>query len=130
MFNNLVWDGQNLKKIRGDLTQRKIATDLNISHFTVSSWETNKQRPSDENVVALAEYFQVDTTDFFEQNKSSRLTVPLGTIDPEQSINSDSATLIEDPAPSLLYFEYVDNFRDGALLLSDGDGNFFKAVQL
>jgi len=130
VFDDLVWDGSNLKTIRGNTTQRQIAQELNISQFTVSAWETNKQRPEDDNVVALAEFLQVDPAEFFmaqsEPRKSSKISVPLGTIDPEQvpyPTNGEES----DTSP---FYMYVDTFKDGSLMLKNAEGRFFKASEL
>lgn len=53
--------GENLKKIRQEhkLTQVELANMLGISQKSYSHWETQKTEPSYENLVKLADLFDV-----------------------------------------------------------------------
>ena len=53
--------GENLKKIRQEhkLTQIELANMLGISQKSYSHWENNKTFPSFENLVKLADFFEI-----------------------------------------------------------------------
>jgi DNA-binding XRE family transcriptional regulator len=57
----------NLKGLRGihKLTQQELADALQISKSTVQNWETNKSKPSQENVDKIIEYFEINYSDLF-----------------------------------------------------------------
>ena len=45
-----------LKKLRGDISQQKIADKLGIKQSTYAMYETGARRPSDENKRKIAKY--------------------------------------------------------------------------
>lgn len=53
--------GEKLYKLRKQksLTQETVANELNVSRQSVSLWETNQSSPSIENLIALANLYQV-----------------------------------------------------------------------
>lgn len=53
--------GQQIKKVRSDnqLTQEEMASKLNVSRQTISSWENNRNLPDLELVVQIAEKFNL-----------------------------------------------------------------------
>lgn len=55
--------GKKLKECRQDakLTQAQLAAMLNVSKTTICQWETHKQEPGLEDVVRIAQIFQVST---------------------------------------------------------------------
>lgn len=57
--------GQKLKELRTGkrLTQAQAAEIFTVSKTTICQWETSKQEPCLEDIVAIAKYFEV-TTDF------------------------------------------------------------------
>ena len=44
---------------RENISQKELGDKLNISHYTISSYEKGRSEPSDEIKVRLARYFQV-----------------------------------------------------------------------
>lgn len=48
---------------REDISQKELGEKLNISHYTISSYEKGRSEPSDELKVRLARYFGV-TVDY------------------------------------------------------------------
>lgn len=44
---------------RENISQKELGDKLNISHYTISSYEKNRSEPSDETKVRLARYFGV-----------------------------------------------------------------------
>ncbi len=61
---------KGLKQIRKErnLTQLKVAMDLNISREALSHYENNKREPSIELIVKMSEYFNV-SIDFLINGK-------------------------------------------------------------
>lgn len=61
---------KGLKQIRKErnLTQLKVAMDLNISREALSHYENNKREPSIELLVKMSEYFNV-SIDFLINGK-------------------------------------------------------------
>lgn len=57
---NMVF-GKKLKELRNErsLTQEQLAQILNVSKTTICQWETFKQEPSLNTLVAIAYYFDV-----------------------------------------------------------------------
>lgn len=54
-------DGERLQELRKDrgLSQKQLAAMLNLSEFTISSYEHGKTEPSDETFCALCDIFNV-----------------------------------------------------------------------
>ena len=53
--------GERLKEVRGDHgdTQHDLAEKLNVSQFTVQSWEQGKSSPSHEFLVKICKLYEV-----------------------------------------------------------------------
>ena len=49
--------GDQLRKLRGNVSQTKIAQDLEISQTAYNKWESNKSKPTVSNLIKLAEYY-------------------------------------------------------------------------
>jgi transcriptional regulator with XRE-family HTH domain len=62
---NAVAIGEKLKKLRGDVTQRKVANDVDISVSALSMYETGKRIPRDEVKLRLSEYYGVSIEKLF-----------------------------------------------------------------
>ncbi len=56
---------KNLKSLRvsGDISQEKLAKELNVSVKTISHWETGYSEPSLSQLVHLAAFFDVTLDD-------------------------------------------------------------------
>lgn len=63
--------GHIIAKLRSEkkLSQKQLASNLNISTGVVGLWETDKRLPSFECILALADYFKVSTDVFFEKDR-------------------------------------------------------------
>lgn len=80
--------GDRLKEIRGDFgdTQQDLANKLNVSKFTVQSWEQEKSSPSHELLVKICRLYGV----------SSDFLLGLSDVDPvfsarrEQKLNDEN----------------------------------------
>ncbi|MDE7306872.1 MAG: helix-turn-helix domain-containing protein [Clostridia bacterium] len=55
--------GQKLKELRNEknLTQLQLAKVFKVSKTTICQWETSKQEPDFDNLVAISKYFDVST---------------------------------------------------------------------
>lgn len=54
---------------RSGLTQKELAKGLNIAESTVSMWETGRREPEQENMEAIADYFNVNMDVLFGREK-------------------------------------------------------------
>lgn len=54
-------DGERLQELRKDhnMSQKELAAKLNLSEFTISSYEHGKTEPSDDTFVSLCDIFDV-----------------------------------------------------------------------
>jgi transcriptional regulator with XRE-family HTH domain len=59
--------GQRLRRLRGDRSQREVATGLGIPPTTLSTLENQETVPRGETLQKLAEYFKVPMSYFFRQ---------------------------------------------------------------
>lgn len=57
--------GENLRKARGDKTQKTVAEDNNISVSSVAMYEAGERMPRDEIKVKLANYFGKSVEELF-----------------------------------------------------------------
>ena len=57
--------GDNIRKYRkeNNISQEKLAEELDVTRQSISLWENNQTQPSLENIVALAKIFKVTTDD-------------------------------------------------------------------
>lgn len=55
--------GEKLKELRveNQLTQNKLAQIFHVSKTTICQWETGKQEPSIDSIIAIALYFDVSS---------------------------------------------------------------------
>ena len=64
--------GTNIKGIREDkkLTQEQVADALDVSFQAVSSWERDEYKPDLDNLIKLAELFDVSISAIAEEKKN------------------------------------------------------------
>ncbi len=55
----------SLRKGKG-VSQERLAQELGVARFTVSRWETGAVQPTTENIMALCEFFGVESNYFFD----------------------------------------------------------------
>ena len=97
--------GERIKKIRllKGLTQKELATELNISHQSVSKWERAESIPNTFQLIALSKVFSV-TTDYlllgnhrqFEGSHSSGAVKPIEAMTHEELLVLFEKTLVQD----------------------------------
>ena len=63
MSKNMTSFGETIKQLRLDkkLTQRNVATLLDVDTSVLSKYEKNKRKPSEEQIEKLAKIFNVDS---------------------------------------------------------------------
>jgi len=49
--------GDQLRKLRGNISQSRIAQELDISQTAYNKWESNKSKPKISNLIKLSEYY-------------------------------------------------------------------------
>ncbi len=57
--------GMKLRALRGNKSQKKVASDLGISKSALSMYEQDKRIPRDEVKVQIAEYYCVSVMEIF-----------------------------------------------------------------
>lgn len=57
-----------LKQLREarDISQRKLASELEVSNQTIANWEKGKSKPQLDNIVKISKYFNVPVNFFLE----------------------------------------------------------------
>jgi len=55
--------GDKLRKLRGNVSQTKIAQDLEISQTAYNKWESNISRPKISNLIKISKYYDKDLYD-------------------------------------------------------------------
>lgn len=58
--------GKKLFELRNNKKQEQVAFDLEIAQSTYSDWENDISIPKKENLIKLANYFNVDINDLLE----------------------------------------------------------------
>ena len=63
--------GHIIAQLRAErnISQRELATALNVSAGVVGLWETNKRLPSFECVISIADFFSISTDLLFEKDR-------------------------------------------------------------
>ena len=67
--------GDNIKKYRkqNNISQEALGEKLGVSRQSISLWENNQTQPSLENIVALAEIFNISTDDLLTRTKEENV---------------------------------------------------------
>lgn len=107
-----------LRTIR-NIKQEQIAYDLEISQSTYCDWENNVSTPKRENLLKLAEYFNIDVNDLEEEiykitinNKKSAIALVNS---PNSKINSTEAIIkVAESLEKLtnLFEKYLENYQN------------------
>ncbi len=63
--------GKKLKELRlqNELTQEKLSNILGISRVNYTRYETDKVRPDYENLIKIADFFDVSLDDLFDRKR-------------------------------------------------------------
>lgn len=63
--------GHIIAQLRAErkMSQRDLASALNVSAGVIGLWETNKRLPSFECIIAIADYFSISTDLLFEKDR-------------------------------------------------------------
>ena len=69
------------------MTQKRLSVELGVSQETISSYEIGRHRPRQENLIKLAEVFNVDP-DYILGKTSHRLAIP------EKMLSDSEAAMI------------------------------------
>lgn len=99
-----------LKELRSErgMTQKQLASEINMSQQAVAKWETGKAEPSYEMTMRLADLFGV-SVDYLMAGNSQKQKKPTGNATPDE--------LVEDPLDAEL--------RSAFYSLSPDDQKFF-----
>ena len=104
--------GTNLRNLRlqRNLTQQKLAKDMNMSHASITSYETGFREPSFEIIRRFAEYFNV----------APSMLMPFGEVSDEEYVQRVAEALNKNPKLRALF--------DKAKVLSDTELDTVIAV--
>lgn len=115
--------GHVIARLRNDkkISQRELATALNVSTGVVGMWETNKRLPSFECVISLADFFGISTDMLFEKDRTlkptqynSSITVDNNTkkiLDTFSLLNEDNRDILIGEAKKLLKTQRLEEKR-------------------
>lgn len=64
--------GHTIARLRNNrnISQRELASAINVSTGVVGMWETNKRLPSFQYIISLADFFHVSTDILFEKDRT------------------------------------------------------------
>ena len=95
--NELIKVGNNIKSLRKKrgLTQKCMASLLNLPSSTYSNYENNNREPSKEVLLKISEVLEVDVCDLLNMNKSSDSLEAKDIYIPEESTSHDEVNAIE-----------------------------------
>lgn len=95
--NEIVKVGNNIKSLRKKkgLTQKRMASLLNIPSSTYSNYENNNREPSKDVLFKISRILDVDVCDLLNMNKSNDYLEVKDIYIPEGSINHDEVNAIE-----------------------------------
>lgn len=70
---------KNLKKLRKQkkLTAAKLAQKLNISHAALASWETGRHLPHLDDLIRIADFFEVSVDELLGRPSIPKLSIPI-----------------------------------------------------
>jgi DNA-binding transcriptional regulator YiaG len=62
-----LWDGTMMSMLRSsaDITQARMAENLDVSQHTIQSWESGRTQPKGAALLALAALLKVDPHEFY-----------------------------------------------------------------
>ena len=61
-------------RLKNKLSQRDLATGLNLSPGIIAAWETGRTLPGFESCIAIADYFRISTDVLFEKDRKLKPT--------------------------------------------------------
>ncbi|MDN6293856.1 MAG: helix-turn-helix domain-containing protein [Alkalibacterium sp.] len=69
--------GEKIKKLRieKNISQTELANILFVSRQTIGRWEREQTIPNTENIVMLANFFEVETSAFFDTYNDNKNTL-------------------------------------------------------
>ena len=101
--------GHVIARLRNEkkISQRKLATDLNVSSSVVGLWESNKRLPSLECFISLIDYFAVSADLLLENDRKIKPVEYQSavTITPETKKILDTFELLNDDNKDILIGE-------------------------
>lgn len=112
-----------------NLSQRELASVLNVSSGVIGLWETDKRLPSYECIISLADFFGISTDTLFEMDRTLRPeqynpTLSLDTnsqklLNTFSMLNEDNKDILIGEAKKLLKEQRLDEKRN--ILFSKDD---------
>lgn len=107
------------------ISQKELATILNVSSSAVALWEVNKRAPSLETLIKIADYFNTSMDIFFTLDRKNTNFIPLEIKIPSprcqkmveyfNSMNEESQDIIIGKSRELLRQQRLEEKRDSML---------------
>lgn len=118
--------GHEIAKLRAkkNISQRELASALNVSAGVVGLWETNKRVPSYECLIALADYFLISIDLLMEQDRKHPIAGNNSDICEKETqkiidtyllLNEDNRDILIGEAKKLLKQQRLEEKREAAL---------------
>lgn len=117
--------GHIIAQLRADrnISQRQLASALNVSPGVVGLWETNKRLPSYECIISIADFFAISTDLLFEKDRKltpiNYLREPMSEtsqkiLDTFKQLSEDNQDILIGEAKKLLKQQRLEE-KSGAL---------------
>ena len=118
--------GHEIAKLRAqkNISQRELASALNVSAGVVGLWETDKRLPSYECLIALADYFLISIDSLMEQDRKHPYTEYKTESYPKETqkiiytyllLNEDNRDILIGEAKKLLKQQRLEEKRESSL---------------
>lgn len=118
--------GHEIAKLRAkkNISQRELASALNVSAGVVGLWETNKRLPSYECLIALADYFLISIDSLMEQDRKHPININSSAlytketqkiIDTYLLLNEDNRDILIGEAKKLLKQQRLEEKKEKLL---------------
>lgn len=108
------------------ISQRELASAINVSSGVIGLWETDKRLPSFEGIIALADFFGISTDLLFERDRSltpaqynSHLKIDgdsLKILNTFSMLNEDNRDILIGKAKELLKSQRLEEKRESTIL--------------
>lgn len=133
MSTTQIFNAGYLKKLLKSkkISQVELGDKTNLHNTTVSRLATGRQpTPSPETVEVIAKFFSVPTDNFWMEKSSVRATAKVSSRDQQskrQTNTQEVAEITHSRHATNPVLVILDTFVDGALLVKDSAGNFYRA---
>lgn len=97
--------GDKIRRIRANngLSQQQLANILKVDRSSVASWETDRRIPAFETISRIAEYFNVNLSEFGSTNEANMENINIIMVDDERIILNGGTALLRKFFPNAAF---------------------------